>query len=99
LLITSTAIIKKRHFAGIENLMKYLDVLIRWAPGFGRHLTAPDTVADGEENDDEDNEEDEEEQEEAEETEEEEEESEEDEEEEDDFIQSLNGKKKTCPIY
>jgi len=74
--------------------MKNLNVLIRWAPGFGRLLTAPDTVAEGEEND---NEEDEEEQEEEEETEEEDEESEEDEEE-DDFIQSLNGKKQTCPI-
>jgi hypothetical protein len=98
LLITSTAIIE-RHPARIENLMKNLNVLISRAPGFGRLLTAPDTVANGEENDNEDNEEDEEEKEDAEETEEEEEDSEEDEEEEDDFIQSLNGKKQTCPIY
>ena len=76
--------------------MKYLDVLISRTPGFGRTLTAADLPADGEEKDHGDDEEDdEEEQEEEEEIEKEEEESEEDEEEEDDFIQSLNGKKRS----
>jgi hypothetical protein len=77
--------------------MKNLDVLISRTPGFGRLLTVPDPVPDREEEDNEEDEE--EEQEEEEENEEEEVESEEDEEDEDDFMQGLNGKMHTCPIY
>jgi len=79
--------------------MEYLDVLISRTPGFGRLLTVPDLAADGKEKDNEDDEEEDEEEQEEEESEKKEEESEEDEEEEDDFIQSLNGKTQTCPIF